>query len=324
MSTYPFPAALAYRSGARRCSSPRRTSSRAPRASGSTTPSCRLRPRVRVTRRVVRLRWASGDPKRPGARTEAKKNTVCQTRVRRRAKHMPSAAAHLADDIAPSAPPRVEDDSGRCTRATRLPRACGVAVAASIAARAPPSRAAAYSTLVAWGPAAGEQRFQPRVVMDTSTASTVAPLHLCPPRPSKPLARRRLASLRGGALRARAALLGAGGAAAGDEGPALPLDPTRMPSMPNPRRSSAHRSAKKCTAMSTLCCGAFDPLSSPRGTPAGTPRTPKSARARPRAKRRGPPPGAAPAAARGDPPPPPRGIKYPPCGAAGPKAYRDL
>ena len=27
--------------------------------------------------------------------------------------------------------------------------------------------------------------------------------------------------------------------------PALPLDPTRMPSMPNPRRSSAHRSAKK-------------------------------------------------------------------------------
>ena len=125
-----------------------------------------------------------------------------------------------------------------------------------MAARAPPSRAAAYTSRGSTPPV---NRFQPRVVMDTSTTSTVAPLHLCPPKPSKPLAN--------GVSRAFAAALFAFAPLSSapvvpppeTRVPALPLDPTRMPSMPNPRRSSAHRSAKKCTAMSTLCCGAFDP-----------------------------------------------------------------
>ena len=51
--------------------------------------------------------------------------------------------------------------------------------------RCPPSRAAAYTSRGSTPPV---NRFQPRVVMDTSTTSTVAPLHLCPPKPSKPLA----------------------------------------------------------------------------------------------------------------------------------------
>ena len=119
----------------------------------------------------------------------------------------------------------------------------------------PPCLAAWYTSLGSTPPV---NLFHPRVVIDTSVTSTVTPLHRCPPPVSIRPKDLRLSNFFGDLTE---------GLAPPSNSLTMPLpfvlvsprDPTRMPSMPKPLRSSMHRSARKWTAMSTLCCGAFVP-----------------------------------------------------------------